>query len=479
MEQEKELHRMGRVPVKKLMISMGVPMVLSMMLQALYNIVDSAFVSNMKAGGEAALNALTLAFPMQMLMVAVGIGTGVGVNALVARSLGQKNREKASRTAGNGVFLALVFYGIFLLFGLFGARAYVASQTQNPVVLEIAVEYLTICCVASAGILSFSIYEKLLQAAGHSLYSTIAQVAGAVTNIILDPIMIYGLLGCPEMGVAGAAWATVIGQCVSWLLALLFHKKVNKEIASGLRYWKPSGAILKEIYAIGLPAILAQALMSLMTYGLNLILVTVSEAMVTAYGLYYKIQQFLLFAAFGLRDAITPITAFGHGMKSRERVDGGIRYGLIDTLLVMLAGTVLLEAFAVPLAGLFGLSGETEALCVSAIGVISLSFVFAGANIAMQGVFQALGGGLESLAVSVCRQALFVFPPALLFAAIARTSMENAWMVWLTFPIAEVLTAGIAALLLKRIYKAKVLPLEHVPVENSVMEAVEEGCGAQ
>lgn len=453
MKQTAETDRMGQTPVKKLMLSMGLPMIISMVLQALYNIVDSAFISNMAENGEAALNALTLAFPMQMLMVAVGIGTGVGTNALVAKSLGQSNKEKASRVAGNSQFLALVIYIVFLLFGIFGVRFYIATQTSNQLIYDMAVDYLTICCVISPGIVFFSVYEKLLQAAGHSMYSTIAQIAGAVTNIILDPIMIYGLFGCPEMGVKGAAYATVIGQCVSWILALVFHMRVNKDISKEIRCFKPSGRIIKEIYAIGLPAIIAQALMSFMTYGLNIILGNVSELMVTAYGLYYKIQQFILFAAFGLRDAITPIVSFSHGMGSKSRIRDGIKYGLFYTFAIMLIGTFVVEVFAAPFSRVFGLSGDTETLCVSAMHIISISFIFAGINIALQGVFQALDGGLESLIISLCRQLIFVLPVAWIFAQITIKSSAPAWLIWTTFPIAEIITAVIAYLLMRRISK--------------------------
>lgn len=453
MEQEKETNKMVRMPVKKLMLTMGVPMILSMVLQAVYNIVDSAFVSNMAGNGEAALNALTLAFPMQMLMVAIGIGTGVGTNALVAKRLGQGEREKASKAAGNAVFLAIVIYLVFLLFGVFGVRFYIASQTTNQLIYEMGVDYLRICCVLSMGIVFFPIYEKLLQAAGHSMYSTIAQIVGAVVNIILDPIMIYGLLGCPQMGVRGAAYATVIGQCCSAVAALLFHLKVNKDISNGLHYIKPSETVIKEIYAIGLPAIIAQALMSVMTYGLNIILVTISESMVTAYGLYYKIQQFVLFAAFGLRDAITPIVSFSHGMKSKSRIHDGIKYGIIYTFVIMLFGAVIVEILAVPFARMFGLSGATQQLCISAMRIISVSFIFAGTNIAFQGVFQALDGGMESLVVSLCRQLIFVLPVAWIFAEIVKNSQGNEWLVWLTFPIAEMISVLIACLLMRRMNK--------------------------
>lgn len=448
-----EQSKMGLVPVPKLMMAMGIPMILSMILQAVYNIVDSAFVSNMTNNGESALNALTLAFPLQMLMVAISIGTGVGTNALLAKSLGQNNKEKASKVSGNAVFLAIVIYIVFLVFGLFGVKLYITSQTSNKLVYDMAVNYLKICCIASIGIVFFSIYEKLLQATGHSMYSTIAQVAGAVTNIILDPIMIYGLIGCPKFGVEGAAYATVIGQCVSFILALIFHLKVNNDISNNLKYIKPSAKIIKQIYSIGLPAIIAQALMSVMTYGLNIILGTISEAMVTAYGLYYKIQQFILFAAFGLRDAITPIVSFSHGMKNKSRIRDGIKYGMIYTFVIMLLGTIVVEIFAVPFSRVFGLSGETQTLCISTMRIISISFIFAGTNIAFQGIFQALEGGIESLVVSLCRQFIFVLPVAWFFAQLIQKSPDSSWLVWSTFPIAEIISAVIAFLLMLRISK--------------------------
>lgn len=315
------------MPVGKLMLSMGIPMIISMVLQAVYNIVDSAFVSNMSEGGENALNALTLAFPLQILMVSVGIGTGVGANVLVARSLGMKDSERANKAAGNAAFLALVIYVIFLVFGLVGAEAYINSQTSNPEIAQMGTDYLRICCIFSFGMSFFAVYEKLLQSTGHSACSTIAQISGAVTNIVLDPILIYGLFGFPELKVKGAAYATVIGQIVSFVVAIIFHLKVNTSIKNNLRYFNPDGNTIKSIYSIGLPAIISQALISVMTYGLNLIFGSVSETMVTAYGLYYKIQQFLLFAAFGMRDAIMPITAYAYGMNSRKRIRESVKFG--------------------------------------------------------------------------------------------------------------------------------------------------------
>lgn len=446
--------KMAVMPVKKLMLSMGIPMIISMVLQALYNIVDSAFISNMVQDGENALNALTLAFPFQMLMVAIAIGTGIGTNVLVAKNLGLGDKERASKVAGNAQFLAIIIYLVFLLFGIFSVKFYIATQTENQTIYDMAVSYLSICCIASPGIIFFGIYEKLLQATGHSMQSTIAMIAGSVINIALDPIMIYGLLGFPEMGVKGAALATVIGQCASWLLALLFHFKVNKNISKKLSYLKPSARVIKGIYSVGLPAIIAQALMSVMTYGLNIILVSVSESLVTAYGLFYKIQQFVLFAAFGLRDAITPIVSFSYGMKNRKRIKEGIKYGVLYTSIIMLIGTVVVEIFAQPFAKVFSLSGETETVFISAMHIITISFIFAGINIALQGVFQALNRGIESLVVSLGRQLVFVLPVAWIFAKLVSHSKANNWLIWTTFPIAEIVTLIIAYVLMRRVNKA-------------------------
>lgn len=457
---EKKVSKLGTLPVNKLLMSMGLPIILSMVLQAVYNIVDSAFVANMQTNGEAALNALTLAFPVQMLMVAIGIGTGVGANALLARTLGENDREKVNKTAGNAVFLGVIIYAVFLLFGIFGVRFYIQTQTANLLIMNMADDYLSICCIISFGIVFFSIYEKLLQATGRSLFSTIAQIAGAVTNIVLDPIMIYGYFGCPELGVKGAAYATVIGQCVSMLLAFLFHLKVNTEITNRIKYMKPSVKIIRQIYTIGLPAIIAQALMSIMTYGLNIILGGIGESVVTAYGLYYKIQQFILFAAFRLRDAITPVISYNYGRGSKPRIKDGIKYGMIYTLAIMLIGLLALEIFCEPLSGLFGLSGNTQQLCISAMQIISLSFIFAGANVAFQGIFQALNGGVESLIVSLCRQFIFVLPVAWGLAELVIRLQAPTWIVWITFPAAEFISAAIACLLMKRIYKNKISKLE-------------------
>lgn len=442
------------MPVKKLMLQMGVPMILSMALQAVYNIVDSAFVGNMSVGSEAALNALTLVFPVQMLMVAVGVGTGVGTNALLAMTLGQGNQKKAAKIAGNSLFLGVVIYVVCLLFGICGVKTYISSQTVEPEVIAMGTGYLRICCILSVGIIFFSILEKLLQATGRSLYSTIGQITGAVINIILDPIMIYGLGPVPEMGVRGAAYATVIGQMASAVLLLVFHLKLNREFAHGMKYLKPEGRIIKEIYAIGLPAIIAQALMSLMVYVMNLIL-KFSPSAQTAYGLFYKVQQFVLFLAFGLRDAITPIVAFAYGMGEKKRIRDGIRYGLIYTAALMIFGTLITEDFPGAFATLFN-AGQSREAFIGAMRVISVSFIFAGINVAYQGIYQALESGIESLVISLLRQFLLILPIAGIFSAFVRNGQAGVTLIWWAFPITEVLACLVGYGFLKKIQKKKV-----------------------
>lgn len=453
-----ENNKMREMPVYKLMIQMGIPMILSMALQAVYNIVDSAFVGNMKEGSEAALNALTLVFPVQMLMVAIAIGTGVGTNALLARTLGQGDSKKAAMVAGNSLFLGVIIYVICFLFGIVGVNAYISSQTANPEVLSMGTSYLKICCVLSFGIVFFSLFEKLLQATGRSLYSTIGQVAGAVINIILDPIMIYGIGPVPKMGVEGAAYATVIGQIASAVLLFVFHIKLNKEFEHGFKYMKPDGKIIKEIYAIGLPAIIAQALMSIMVYVMNLILKFDASAQ-TAYGLFYKVQQFVLFLAFGLRDAITPILAFAYGMRSKKRIQDGMKYGIIFTIGLMILGIFITEVFSGQFAALFN-AGSSREYFVGAMRIISISFLFAGINVAYQGIYQALDGGMESLVISLLRQMIIILPLAEIFSILVKNGQAVVSLIWWAFPITEFAACLLGCVFLRRIRKNKVESLQ-------------------
>ncbi len=448
-----ESSKMKEMPVNKLMLQMGIPMILSMALQAVYNIVDSAFVGNMRSGSEAALNALTLVFPIQMLIVAIGIGTGVGTNALLARTLGQGNAKKAARVAGNSLFLGFIIYLLCLLFGIFGVKAYISSQTLDLEVVSKGTSYLRICCLISFGMIFFSLFEKLLQATGRSLYSTMGQILGAAVNIILDPIMIYGIGPVPEMGVKGAAYATVIGQVASAVLLFIFHIRLNKEFEHSIQYMKPDARTIREIYAIGLPAIIAQALMSIMVYAMNLIL-KFSPSAQTAYGLFYKVQQFVLFLAFGLRDAITPIIAFAYGMNNKKRIQDGIKYGLIYTIILMIIGAAITESLPGAFAVLFN-AGQSREYFIGAMRIISISFIFAGINVAYQGIYQALDAGMESLGISLIRQLVVILPLAGIFSIFVRKGQIGVSLIWWAVPITELIACMVGYVFLKRIRKNK------------------------
>ena len=451
MEEKQITNKMGIEPVGSLILKMGIPMILSMMLQAFYNIVDSYFVSSMEGVGDAAVNALTLAFPIQALMVALAIGTGVGVNSLLSKFLGMGDRKTASRIAGNAVFLSVCTYILFLIFGLFFVDAYISSQTSDPIIQEMGCSYLKICTVLSFGSVIYMIYEKLLQGTGKTVLSTIAQVSGAITNIILDPIMIFGMFGCPALGIAGAAYATVIGQVVSLVLGMIFHHTKNKEIETKAEYLVPDKEIITAIYRVGIPAIIMQALMSVMTYCINIILVRVSGSVVTAYGIYFKIQQFVFFAAFGLNNAIIPIVAFNYGMRDRARISKAIRCGLLYNAIIMLAGAVLLQVFGKQIIGIFDVSTEVKELSIQAVRIVTLGYIFVGANVIFQGIFQALGEGIKSLVISAIRLIIVVLPLAYFF-----TTLPNAQnIVWAAFPIAEACGLVVSILFMSRVSKNK------------------------
>lgn len=458
---EQNMNKMGILPIPKLMFTMGMPMILSMVVQAFYNIVDSYFISNITSDtiaclGDSAINALTLCFPIQMLMIAIGVGTGVGVNALLSKYLGERNFEKANMVAGNSIFTAICTYVVFFLFGLFGVSYFLRSQTTQTLILELGTTYLTICTLLSFGAIGSMIYEKLLQSTGKTNLSTIAQLAGALTNIILDPILIFGMFGLPAMGVAGAAYATVIGQILTLLMDMWFHYRYNHEIDGHLSYLKPQRNALIGIYRVGAPAFLMQALMSVMSYGINIIFGLVSAAAVTAFGIYYKIQQFVFFAAFGMNNAMIPIIAFNYGMSDKKRVKQGISYGMLYTLILMLLGAVILWGFANPLCAVFSLAPESESLCRTAIHIVTLGYLFAGANIAFQGIFQALGYGVKSLLVSMIRLIILTLPLAYFFT----TFTDAAHLIWLAFPLGECGGFLVALFLMRRVNKVCIQTME-------------------
>ena len=442
--EENKTNKMSNGSVCGLIWKMGFPMIVSMILQAVYNIVDTAFVINMGEEGVAGNLALTFAFPIQLLIIAVGVGTGVGINALLSKSLGEGNREKADRTVGNGIFLGLVIYAVFLLFGLFGARPFIAMQAQgDEFVTEIGAEYLTICTTCSFGAIGFTIYERFLQSTGKTLFSTIAQISGAAANILLDHIFIYPL----GWGVAGAAWATVIGQVLSLLVAMVFHYFFNRELGNSPKNILPSAKIIGEIYHIGLSAALMQGLLSVMMLGVNLILGGVERADVVqgSFGIYYKIMQFALFACFGLSNTIISVLSYNYGMGDMERSRACIKWGILNTLIVSAAITALFESLAEPLASVFGMASGTGGqeiigIVVLAVRIAGIGYLFMGFSIAVQGVLQALGYALMPLVISCLRLAVFVFPTVWLLTL----SQNAAEAVWWAFPIAEVLTAAVS-----------------------------------
>lgn len=432
-------NKMAEMPVNRLLLNMGTPMMISMLGQALYNVVDTFFVSHIPDTariadmGDKAINALTLAFPIQMLIMALGVGTGVGINAMIAKSLGRGDREQASRTAGNAIFAALCYFVLIFLFGLTASKAFIGTQTADPTIAEMGTTYLRIITIFSFGTLGYMCLEKIVMGTGKTTITMLCQLAGAVTNIILDPVMIYGLLGCPTMGVAGAAWATVIGQFVSLIVIAVIYFKKGVGIETSLCYLRPEQRTPAGIYSIGLPAIVMQILTPIMSYALNLILGAVSVSAVTAYGVYYKLQNFIFMPGYGLNNASIPIISYNFGAGDKKRVSQTVRYGLVYISAIMLAGMILLQVFARQIVGIFSVTEESYQLCVLALRIITCGFLFAGANIILQGVCQALGKGGYSLLISLLRFVVLALPLAwgLSFTKAAAS------IVWVSLPAAE------------------------------------------
>lgn len=451
-----EKNKMAIVPMKKLFWRMGLPMIVSMVLQALYNVVDSIFVTNMGETGVLANQALTLAFPIQILIIAIGVGTGVGLNSLLSKSLGENNKEKVNKIAGNGIFLSICIFLVFFLFGAFGSKWFISLFANgNEEVINIGTTYLRICSCLSLGAIGYTVYERFLQSTGKTMLSTISQISGALVNILLDYVFIYPM----NMGVAGAAWATVIGQFVSLIIAMIFHYKKNKEINGNIKYIKPNLGLIKGIYTIGISAALMQALLAVMMAGMNAILGLAevdTSILIGSFGIYYKIQQIALFSAFGLSNTIISILSFNYGMKDKRRVDECIKYGIVDTLIVTFILTIAFEILASPLSSLFGLAGGTQAemieVCTIALRIASIGYIFMGISVAIQGILQSLRYAIRPLIISLLRLVIFVFPIAYLFTKSSNV-MES---VWWTFPIAEILTAVISLLILKDSYNKKI-----------------------
>ena len=441
-------NKMGIMPIPKLLISMSLPIMLSMLVQALYNIVDSIFVARYS---QDALTAVSLAFPVQNFMIALGSGTGVGVNALLSKSLGEKKFELANKTAMNGLFLAVCNYVVIALFGIFGTEFFFKSQIENPLVIENGVAYLKVISIVSFGLFCSIMLERLLQSTGNTIYSMISQGAGAITNIILDPIMIFGLCGFPEMGITGAALATIIGQFVSMLVGIYFNLKKNKEIHFSLKNFKPDGKIIKSIYVVGIPSIIMMSINSILTFCFNKILLMFSEVAVSVYGIYFKLNSFIFMPVFGFNNGVIPILAYNYGAGKRQRIMKTIKLGVLSACSILFIGMIIFQLIPEQLLSLFDAEQEMIEIGVKALRTISLSFVFAGYGIILSAAFQAFGNGLYSLLTSVIRQLVVVLPVAYIFAVTMGLDA-----VWWSYPIAELVAVVVSTILFKHLYNKKI-----------------------
>lgn len=442
-------NKMGVMPVSRLLISMSLPIMVSMLVQALYNVVDSIFVARLN---EDALTAVSLAFPVQNLMIAAATGTGVGINALLSRHLGEKKFKDANVTAVNGMFLYALTYLLFALFGLFFSRFFFAAQTKDLAngmrIADYGSSYLVIVCTVSFGVFGQVLFERLLQATGKSIYSMFTQGLGAIINIILDPIMIFGLFGFPRMEVAGAALATVIGQVAAMLLGLYFNITKNKEISVSLKGFRPSWRVIKRIYSVGIPSIIMQSIASVMTFGLNQILMAFSSTATAVFGIYFKLQSFVFMPVFGLNNGMVPIVAYNLGAKKRNRMIKTIKLSMVYAVCLMLIGMVILQLFPKELLLMFDASEDMLSIGITALRYISFSFLFAGFCVISTSVFQAIGNGIWSMIISIARQLIVLLPVAYL---LSKTGQLN--LVWLAFPIAESVALLLCAFFLYRAYK--------------------------
>lgn len=448
-------NKMGTMPEGRLIVTMSFPIMLSMLVQALYNIVDSAFVARIS---EDALTAVSLAFPVQLLMIAVATGTGVGVNALLSRRLGEKKQEAANAVAINGIFLSVCCWLVFAVLGVLFGRQFIALFTEVPAIIEMGTGYVTVVTVASCGVFLLFVAERLMQATGNTVYHMVTQLIGALLNCILDPIMIFGWFGCPALGTTGAALATVISQIIAMSIGFAINVRLNHDVRIHIRGFRPDAAILGEIVRIGLPAALQQSLLSVLTVGLNRILMPFSQTAVSFYGVYYKLQNFLFMPVYGLNNALIPMIGYNFGAKNRRRIERITRFALLLALGIMAAGTVLFELLPVPLLRLFDASDAMLAIGVPGIRIISVSFCLAGVSVILCGCMQGLGRGNESLAVALLRQLIVILPVA---AVLSRISLDA---VWFSFPIAEAIGL-LAAFVLHRWVSRRML--DKLPQQKS------------
>ena len=449
--QELQENKMGVMPIGKLLFNMALPMIISMIVQALYNVVDSIYVSQVS---ESAVTALSLAFPVQNMQIGFGLGIAVGVNSLLSKSLGEKNQEAANYAAGNGIFLVIIAVALFMLFGVFGARPYFEMQSTVEETVEGGIAYTSICCVLTLGCFAQMLGERLLQSSGRTVYTMISQSTGAVINIILDPIFIHGWLGLPAMGVAGAAIATVIGQWIAAGMCLFFNLRFNPDVQLWLKYIRPRAQTLKPILAVGIPTLVMNSIGSVMNFGMNQIFQGFQETATGVFGIYYKLQSFFFMPLFGTNNATISIIAYNYGARKPERMTKTLRLALVTGLCFMLFGLTVFQLVPEALLGLFNPSDEFLRMGIKALRIVSIHFPIATVGIMLGASFQALGNGIYSTIVSLCRQLLVLLPAAYLLSLTGN--VDN---VWWSFPIAEVVSALVTLTLYRRLYLAKIKPL--------------------
>lgn len=454
---EQRENKMGVMPIGRLLLNMSWPIMLSMLVQAMYNIVDSIYVSRL---GENGLTALSLAFPVQNMIIAVGVGTGIGVNSLLARKLGERRFDDANAVAENGLFLAILSWLAFVIFGLFFCRPFFAAFSANEEVIQMGVDYLSICTVASVGVFMEITMERIMQATGKTIYTMFTQGTGAVINIVLDPILIFGWLGLPAMGITGAAVATVAGQLVAMLMAFYMNARFNKEISIRVRRYRPNGRIIKEIYAVGVPSIVMQSIASVMTVGVNKILIQFTETAVAVFGVYFKLQSFVFMPVFGLNNALVPIVGYNYGARNRKRIVRAIELAACYAFAIMAIGVLVFFFLPDKLLLLFEASPDMMRIGVPALRIICISFLGAAIGITFSSAFQAIGKGVYSLLMSVCRQLLVILPAAWILGELGGLNA-----VWFSFLIAEVVSLILALFLYRRMYNTQIRDLK--PLEES------------
>ena len=444
-------NKMGVMPVGKLLTNMAVPMILSMLVQALYNVVDSIYVSQIS---ESAVTALSLAFPVQNLQIGFAVGIGVGVNSLLSKSLGEKDQEAVNRAASNGMVLMIIVTVAFMLFGIFGVRPYFAMQSDVAETVEGGIAYTRICCLLSLGSFMQILFERLLQATGRTVHSMISQATGAIINIILDPIFIFGWFGLPAMGMAGAAWATVIGQWSAAVLGYVFNDRFNHEVHFGYRYLKLEGRTVKQILTVGIPSIIMNSIGSVMNFGMNQILQGFTETATSVFGIYFKLQSFFFMPLFGINGATISIIAYNYGARKPERITKTLKLACGAALVLMTCGLLAFQFLPDLLLGLFNPSDTFLQIGRGALRTISWSFPIAAICISLGASFQALGNGIYSTITSLARQMFVLLPAAYLLSLTGNVNM-----VWLAYPIAEVVSGAATAFFFAKIYREKIKPL--------------------